>query len=282
MATRKLVAALLLGLAQQVQPPATPPTTVPAGLQPRAAVPVAVTTLSAHPDQFAGAPVSLTAAVSQVFGPTAFSVAQGNQKDRVSDILVVSAVLTAPVQPGSYVTIIGDVFRFDQAAVVGRLKDAAPSLAPDVVDRYRGKPAIVATSIINGAMTDLAKKLPPPMTAGELALNKAMKQVGPAFTALRQAATAASAADAATQAAALKAAFTDAAAFWKTQTHPDAIEWTADALHASEEIAASAAKGDIEAVKTAVPKLQQICGNCHTAYRERLDDGSYRYKTALK
>jgi cytochrome c556 len=283
MATRKLVAALLIGLTQQApQPQATPPTAVPAGPQPRAAVPVAVTALTSHPEQFAGATVSLTAAVAQVYGPTAFSVVQANQKDRAADVLVVAAVLTAPVQPGSYVTILGDVFSFDQAALIGRLKDAAPPLAPEVVDRYRGKPAIVATSIINGAMTDLAKRLPPPMTPGELQLNRAMKQVGPAFTALRQAATAANAADAATQAAALKAGFTEAAAFWKTQTHPDATQWTADALRATDEIAASAARGDVESVKAAVPRLQQICGNCHTAYRERLDDGSYRYKTAVK
>jgi soluble cytochrome b562 len=226
--------------------------------------------------------VSVTAAVAQVYGGATFSVAQANQKDRAADILVVAPILTAAVEPGSYVTVIGDVIRFDPATLASRMKDAAPALAPDVVDRYRGKPAIVAVSVINGAMTDLAKKLPPPMTPGELILNKAMKQVGPAFTALRQAATASDAPEAAAQAAALKAGFTDASAFWKTQTRPDATEWTADALKLSEAIAAAAGKGDLESVKTSVPKLQQICGNCHTAYRERLDDGTYRYKQAVR
>jgi cytochrome c556 len=162
------------------------------------------------------------------------------------------------------------------------MKDAAPALAADVVERYRGKPAIVAVSVINGAMTDLAKRLPPPLTPEEQILNRAMKQVGPAFTALRQAAGASNAGDAATQAAALKAGFTEAASFWKTQTHPEATQWTADALKLSDEIAAAAGKSDVEAVKTAVPKLQQICGNCHTAFRERLDDGSYRYRQTVK
>ena len=32
------------------------------------------------------------------------------------------------------------------------------------------------------------------------------------------------------------------------------------------------------AVKTDVPKLQQLCTSCHTQYRERLDDGTYRFK----
>lgn len=274
MATRRLLAALLLGLAQQ-QAPATPPTTVPAGLVPKPAVPVATTALTAHPDQYAGATVSLTAAVADVYGATAFSVVQGNQKNGATDVLVVAPILTAPVQPGSYVTVIGDVIRFDTSALATRMKDAAPVLSSDVVDRYRGRPAIVAVSVINGAMMDLAKRLPPPLSTEELLLNKAMKQVGPAFTALRQAATAS---DASTQAAALKAGFTDATAFWKTQTHPNATQWTADALKLTDEIATAAGKGDVDGVKTLVPKLQQICGNCHTAYRERLDDGSYRYR----
>lgn len=280
MANRTLVAALLLGLAQQ--PAATPPTAVPAGPQPKPVVPVATTTLAAHAEQYAGATVSLTAAVARIYGATAFSIVQANQKDRAADILVVAPLLTAPLQPGAYVTVIGDVIRFDTPTLVSRMKDAAPVLAPDVVDRYRGKPALVAVSVINGSMTDLARKLPPPMSAEEVMLNKAMKQVGPAFTALRQAATASNAADAATQAAALKSGFTDAAAFWKTQAHPDATEWTADALKLTGEIAAAAGKGDVDTVKTAVPKLQQVCGNCHTAYRERLDDGSYRYKQGVK
>jgi hypothetical protein len=282
MATRTLAAAAVLLLMQGQQQPATPPTTVPAAPQPKPAVPVATTALTAHADHYAGATVSLTAAVAQIYGATAFSVVQANQSDRAADVLVVAPLLTAPVQPGSYVTVIGDVIRFETSTLVARMKDAAPALAPDVVDRYRGKPAIVAVSVINGAMTDLAKRLPPPMTAGELALNKAMKQVGPAFTALRQAAGASNTTDAAAQAAALKAGFAEAAAFWKTQTHPDATEWTADALKLSDEIAAAAAKGDPEAVKTVVPKLQQVCGNCHTAYRERLDDGSYRYKLPVR
>jgi soluble cytochrome b562 len=280
MTTRILAAALLLWLAQQPAPaPATPPTTVPAGPQPKPVIPIATAALSARPELYAGSTVSLTAAVARVYAGTAFSIVQANQKDGAADILVVTPLLTAPLAPGSYVTIIGEVIRFDTANLAARLKDAAPALPADVVDRYRGKPAIVAVSIINAAMTDLAKRLPPPMSADELRLNKAMKQVGPAFAELRQAATAA---DAAAQAAALEAAFTDAAAFWKTQPHADAIQWTADARALTAEIAAAAGKGNLDAVKTAVPKLQQICGNCHTAHRERLDDGTYRYKQAVK
>ena len=279
MATRRLIAALLVGLAQQ--PPATPPTAVPAA-QPKPAIPVATSALIASPDQYIGSPVSMTAAVTQVFGATAFAVAQAGQKDRSADVLVVSAVLTAPVQPGSYVTIIGDVIRFDSGTLAVRMKENAPPLSGDVVDRYRGKPAIIATSIINSAMTDLAKRLPPPMTPQEGSYSKIMKQVGPGFTALRQAATASNGADAGARAAELEKLFGEAIVFWKTQTHPDALQWAEDARKAAADIGAAAGKGNWDEVKTVVPKLQQICGNCHTAHRERLDDGSYRYKSAAR
>jgi len=280
MTIRTLVATVVLVLPQQVSQPA-PPTAVPAG-QPRPAVPVATSALVAHPDRFAGSIVSLTAAVTQVFGPTAFAVAQANQKDRGADVLVVAAVLTAPVQPGSYVTIIGDVIRFDAGTLAVRMKDAAPPLTGVVVDRYRGKAAIVATSVINSAMTDLAKRLPPPMTPEEEAYSKLMKQVGPAFNTLRQAVTASNAADVATQAGTLKSLFAQAAPFWKTQGRTDAIQWVDDAQKTAAAIELAAGKTNWDAIKTDVPKLQQICGSCHTAYRERLDDGTYRYKQAAK
>ncbi len=130
-------------------------------------------------------------------------------------------------------------------------------------------------------MTDLAKKLPPPMTPAEIELNKAMKQISPAFTALRQAVAASNTSDARDQAVALSNGFTAAAAFWKTQPHPEATEWTEDARKLADEIAMLAAKPDLEGLKASVPKLQQVCSNCHNQYRVRLDDGSYRYKDAV-
>ena len=245
-------------------------------------MPVAASTVAANPDRFAGTVVSLTAAVVQRFGSTAFTVSQAVSQARTGtgkDILIVAPLLTAPVQPGAYVTVIGEVVKYDAAAVAARMKDAAPS--PDVAAKYTGRPVVLASSVINESMTDLAKRPPPPMTPGELELNKAMKQVGPAFTALRQAVTASNTTDARDQAAEMSKGFTEAAAFWKTQPHADAIQWTDDARKLADEISALAAKPDLDGLKTEVPKLQQICSNCHNQYRTRLDDGSYRYKDAL-
>ncbi len=271
---------IMFALAGAVFCVATVPSQAPPqgrGAQPQPIVPVAVSVLAAAPDRFIGSTVTLTAAVEQRFGATAFSIDQDNTKT-APDVLVLAPVLTAPVEQNAYVTVIGEVIRFDLAQVTAKMKDATPALSADVVAKYRGRPAIVATSVINNTMTDLAKRPPPPMTPEEEAFSKLMKQIGPGFNALRQAVTASNGEDVRAQALALNRHFTEAAAFWKNKTHPDAIQWTEDAKRESDAIAAAAGKSDWDAVKASVPKLQAACGSCHGAYRERLDDGTYRYK----
>jgi len=245
---------------------------------PQPFLPVAANTLAAHPEPFVGRTVSVTAAVDQRFGETAFSVDQDKAKSAGQDVLVLVPFLAAPVQPDAYVTVIGEVVTFDAPAVALRMMEAMPKLPPDVATRYKGRPAIIAASVINVAMTDLAKRPPPPMTAEEEAFSKLMKQIGPGFNGLRQAVTASNTQDAGAQAAALKKLFTDAAAFWRSKPHPDAIQWNDDARREADAIAAAVAKTDWDAIKASVPKLQQNCTNCHGQYRERLDDGTYRFK----
>jgi len=249
--------------------------------QPQPIIPVAVTALTKTPETYMGRTVSLTAAVEQRFGTTAFSIDQNARATDV-DILVLAPVLTAPIEPNSYVTVIGEVVRFEQSIIATKMKDAMPALAPEVVEKYRGRPAIIAVSVITSAMTDVAKRLPPPMTPEEEALSKVMKQVGPGFNALRQAVTATNAEDVRAQALTLTKAFTEAAAFWKIKTHPDATQWNEDAKRETDALALAAGKNDWDAIKATVPKLQSTCASCHGQYRERLDDGSYRYKQPIK
>jgi cytochrome c' len=278
-----LMAVSLVSTQGQQPPPSTAPEMPGRGARPpQALVPVAATTLAANPDRFLGMTVTLTAAVDQRYGGTAFTVDQDRAKSAGQDVLVLAPLLNAPVETNAYVTVIGEVVKFDAADAAARMKDAMPVLAPEVAAKYRGRAAIIATSVINGAMTDLAKRLPPPMSTEELALSKVMKQVGPGFTALRQSVTASNGPDTAAQAAALKKLFGEAAVFWKTQTRPDAIQWTEDARLASDALETAAAKGDWDAVKAAVPKLQGACSSCHGLYRERLDDGTYRFKPPVK
>jgi cytochrome c556 len=274
--TRACLAAAMIFLASAQQAPPTPG--AQRGGPPQPLVPVAASTLAANPDSFVGMTVTLTAPVDQTYGGSAFSVDQDRTKSADKDVLILAPLLNAPVEPNGYVTVIGEVVKFDAADAAARMKDAMPALTPEVAAKYRGRAAIIATSVINGAMTDLAKRLPPPMSAEELALSKVMKQVGPGFNALRQAVTASNGADAAAQAAGLAKLFGEAAAFWKLQARPDAMQWTEDAKITSGAIATAATKGDWDAVKTAVPKLQGNCTSCHGQYRERLDDGTYRFK----
>ncbi len=269
---------LMLAVSVRTQERAASAAPASTGRAAQPVVPVAASTLAANPDRYIGIMVTLTAAVDQRLAETAFTVEQAPTNSAGKDVLVLTALLTAPVQPNTYVTVIGEVVRFNPATVAARMKEAMPSIPADIAAKYQGRLAIIATSVINGAMTDLAKKPPPPMSPEEQVLSKAMKQVGPGFTALRQAASGGDAAEAAAQAAALKEGFTEAAVFWKGTPRPDAMQWNADALRASDQIATAAGKGDLDAVKAAVPKLQQICSTCHSTYRERLDDGSYRFK----
>jgi hypothetical protein len=270
----------LMWLAATVFSQSAPPQAPPGGRgpQPQPIRPVAVSALIANPGLFVGGPVTLTAAVEQRYGAAAFSIDQDRAKSAAQDVLVLAPILNAPVEPNSYVTVIGEVLLFDLSAVMAKMKDAMPALGPDVVAKYRGRPAIIASSVINNAMTDLAKRLPPPMSPEEEALSKVMKQVGPGFNGLRQAITASNGGDAAAHATALKKHFTEAAAFWKAKTYPDAIQWTEDAKRESDALAAAATRGDWDAAKALVPKLQAVCASCHTQYRERLDDGTYRFK----
>nr|AGD93282.1 hypothetical protein orf504 [uncultured bacterium]AGD93331.1 hypothetical protein orf504 [uncultured bacterium] len=275
----KALVLIAISLAGGQAPPAPAPQR---GRPPQPLVPVAASTLAANPDPFIGMTVTVTAPVEQRYGGTAFSVDQDKTKTAERDVLILAPVLNAPVEPNGYVTVIGEVVKFDAADAASRMKDAMPVLAPEIAAKYRGRAAIIATSVINGTMTDLARRLPPPMSAEELALSKVMKQVGPGFNALRQAVTVSNGADATAQAAALAKLFGEAAAFWKLHSRADAIQWTEDARITSGAIATAAARGDWDAVKAAVPKLQGNCTSCHGLYRERLDDGTYRFKPAVK
>jgi cytochrome c556 len=279
LAAAGVVAALGVTAAGQTAERGTAPQrgAAPAGPPPKPLVPADANAIAAKPDAYAGKGVTISASVVERVGPTAFTIGQAGMTAPGQVVLVVAPRLNAPLAPNAYVTVIGDVVTFDPAEIA-KMKEAPPALPADVAAKFTGHAAIVASSVITSGMVDLAKKPLPPVTADDQVLDPIMKRVGPAFNALRQASTASNAADTATQATALSAAFTDATAFWKAKPHADANQWTADALHEATEIEAGAKKGDWDAVKASLPKLQQTCTSCHTQYREREDDGSYRIK----
>jgi hypothetical protein len=268
-------------------PPATPPATAPAPAAPAAPapkvlVPVATNTVTANPDAFYGQAVTMTASVEQIHSKSAFSVDQrrvggATLKGGPTDILVLVPTIQSPVELKTYVTVMGEVVKFDPEEVAKKAKDYKIDLPPDLVAKFTGRPAVIATSVINEKFLDVAKRLPPPMSAEEEAFSKVMKQVAPAFAALRTGLDGSNVENATKNAAVLKQAFTDTEAFFKPKK-PDATAWAAEARKHVESIQASVAASKWDEAKATAGTLQTACARCHGQYRERFDDGSFRYK----
>lgn len=268
LALAMLIASLAAPRAQQAAP----------GAAPRALIPVAASTLADNPDPYYGEHVTLAGAVEQSLSRLAFSVDQDKAKSTGTDVLVLTQRLNDAVDLNTYVTVIGEVVRFEPDDIARKAKDYTLDLEPDVLAKYRGRPAILATAVINAAGIDLAMRLPPPMTAEEEVYAKIMKQVGPANAALRKAIEGMDANLARENAAVLKQAFTQTVEFWKAKGKGDATAWAQDARKLAEAIDRAAAGGTWDEVKASAGTLGQACQSCHTAYRERFDDGSFRIR----
>ena len=225
---------------------------------PKPLVPAAANSIAKDPDAFVGQIVTLTASVDQLLSPTMFTVDQNPRKPADGDVLVIAHSLSAPPIVNTHVTVIGEVVR------------------------HEGRPAIRATSVLTAAGIDLARRVLPPLSPEEEALDKAMKTIGPAFNAVRQAVADAGGENTADQAKALVQAFTGTEAFWKKRGVADAQQWAAEARAQSTALERALAAGEWDAAKAAASALQQACSACHAAYRERLDDGSYRMRTEGK
>jgi cytochrome c556 len=291
-----LVASIAITVAQQPPPqeqkPATPPApAAPAqgggergGTPAKPIVPLAVSTLLAHPDQYLGEYISVTAPVEQTLTKTTFSVDQDKTKPE-KEILVIAPTMTGAVDANAYVTVLGELVKFDPDDVKKKTAKNKYSidLSPDQIEKYKGKPAIVATAVVvNATGVDIAKVLPPPLTPEEEAYRKIMLQVGPANTALRTAIDKMDAASVKDQAAILSRAFTQTEAFWKTKGKTDAMGFAAEGKKHADAIATAVAAGKWDDVKASATPLGQQCGACHGTYRERLDDGSFRIKAGSR
>jgi cytochrome c556 len=268
--TAALVASLQLVHAQQ--PPPAPP--------PKPYVPLAADALANNSEHYVGENVTVTAAVGRVLSRSAFAVEQRPvvAKQDSKDVLVLAPILNGPVEPNKYVTVAGEVVRFDPAEIAKKVKGYQVDLPPDAIEKYRGRPAIVAKVVVNDKSVDLAMRMPPPETAEEKALDAQMKKIAPAFAALRGGVDASKSDVASQQIAVLKQAFTQTESIWKTKGIAEATKLAQDARKHVDAIEQSAIGGDWEAAKKSVASLNQACQTCHTSYRERFDDGSYRIK----
>lgn len=242
-------------------------------------VPVPTTVLTKDPDRYIGQMVTLTAAVDSVLSKSAFAIDQRvKNAPSGSELLVLAPILNGAVEPNKYVTVAGEVVRFDPAEIAKKVKNYQVDLPADVVEKYRGRPALIAKVVVNDKMIDLAMRLPPPYTDGEKALDDTMKKVGASIAALRPSVDASKPEGAAQNLAALKQAFEQTEAFWKSKNVPEAMKIAHDARGHVEATEKAVAAGDWDAAKKSTASLNQTCGACHGTYRERFDDGSYRIK----
>lgn len=254
--------------------PATPPGTLPPPT--RAIVPVAASSVAAKPDQWMGEYVAMTGVVESSLGKLAFTVDQDKTKAS-PDVLVLASRMSDPVVQNTYVTVIGLLMKYDAADVAAKSKVHAVDLGADAA-KYKGKPVILATSVVNDKMLDLARFIPPPMTPEEEALQKAMRGLPGASGELRKGADGSNLELATKNIAALTAAFAETEAFMKKRGKLDAMKWAADARANVLTVEKAAKAGSWDEAKKAAAAVGSACGTCHTPYRERLEDGSFRFK----
>jgi hypothetical protein len=255
-------------------------------------VPTSAESLARNPAAYIGENVTVTASIEQILTKSAFVLQQHQVSGAtvspkapagaITDVLVVAPILNAPVEKSAYVTVAGEVMAFDPDAIAKKVKNYKVDLSADDAAKYKGRPVIIAKVVVNGAMVDLAMRLPPPYTTEEKSLDDTMKKVGPASAALRASVDASKMENTADNIALLKKAFTETETFWKGKSVGDAAKKALDARVLVETIDREIASGAWDDAKKNVASLTQTCGGCHNTYRERFDDGSFRAKLPEK
>jgi hypothetical protein len=248
--------------------------------------PVATDMILEDPDSYVGKAVTVTAGLEQVLSKTAFVV---DQRKAVSatqvraighPLLVIAPYLNAPLDPKHYLLVRGQVMKFDAAAIAKVAPDYTLDLPADASVKYQGQPVLLALGVIDSTYTDRAKKPIPPPTPTDLALTAAMKIVSPAATALRTATQDSKLEVAAENVAKLKPAFAQVAAALDGLGQSAAAARAREAAAQVGSIETAVTAGNWDAAKTSATALNQTCQSCHATYRERQDDGTYRFKAA--
>lgn len=245
--------------------------------------PVATNTIVDAPDQYFGKVVTITAGVERMTSKTTFLMDQqkvaGPKEVKAvgKPILVIAPYLTSSLDQKKYFLVRGQVVKFEPSAVAKLAPGYVLDLPQDVGAKYMGQPVLVASSVLNSTYVELAKKPIPPPTQTDVALTAAMKTISPAFNALRTAAQDSKADIVKMNLAEIGPAFAQAESVLRNLRHA-AVAHARDARTQVASIETALAAGNWDAVKSSAAALNQTCQSCHTAFRERQDDGTYRIK----
>jgi len=251
-----------------------------ANTPPKPLVPVAASSVAANPDPYVGEYVTMTGAVEANLTKTSFSVDQDKTKSTGKEVLVLAPTMQKPVDQNGYVTVIGQLIKFDEKDVAAKLKDYKLDLSPADVAKFKGKPVVLATAVINNAGIDVAKKPIPPMSADDLTLQKIMTKLPTAQAAVRKSLDSKDMAGAKEQATLFKDSFTQIEAFFKSKGNEEAMKIAAEGKQHADAMLVNLGMSNVEAAKTSVTPLGGVCGNCHGKFRDRMEDGTFRIKTA--
>jgi len=249
-----------------------------------AGLPLATNAILRNPDVYYGRQITVSAGVDRMLSKTAFVVDQWKMTgpEEVAPlgqpILVVAPYLTSALDRRSYLLMRGELVRLDTAALARVASEYKLDLGPDLWEKFQGRPMLLAASVMNSSYIELAKKPLLPPTAGELAMSEAMKTISPAFTALRAGADESRAEAVAQNVMKLQPAFAQAEAVWDGIGQSAAAQLARDAQEQLSAIQHDAAAGNWDKVKFTAGRLNQVCGTCHGTFRDRADDGSFRFK----
>jgi len=254
------------------------------GANANAGLPVATNTILENPDAYYGKQLTISAGVERMVSSTAFLVDQWKSagphavQPMGKPVLVVAPYLTNTLDRRNYLLVRGELLKLDTATVARVAADYKLDLGPELWTRFHGQPILLATSVISASYAELARKPMAPPTASELAMTEAMKTLSPAFTALRAAADQSRADLVAQQVAKLQPAFSQAETIWDNLGQSAGGQWARDAQDQVAAIQNAASAGNWDGVKYSASKLNQLCTNCHNTFRDRQDDGSFRFK----
>jgi len=249
-----------------------------------AGLPVATNAILRNPTAYYGKQITVSAGVERMLTKTAFLVDQwkmagpGDVQPIGRPVLVIAPYLTNALDHRNYLIVRGELLKFDTAALARVASEYKLDLGPELWETFQGQPMLLAASVLSSTYTELAKKPIPPPTTNELALSDAMKAINPAFAALKTAVDDSNASGVAKNAAQLKPAFAQTEKIWDDVGQSSAGQWARDAQEFLSSIERDAAAADWDHVKYAAGKLNSLCGNCHTTFRDRADDGSFRMK----
>ena len=241
-------------------------------------VPMTASTIARNPAAHMGETVSMMATVEAQLSKTVFTVDQDKTKTG-EEILIIAPTLQTPPQANAYVTIQGEVFKFDPAELAKKARNYTLDLSPELIAKYQGKPAVLATVVVTPALVDIAKRVAPPMTPAELAFRQNMLTIDAGAKALVAGMDQPNPTQLKDTIAGMKKAYTEVEAFWKGRNTEDAIKWAGDSLKIVTDMEAGLAACKLEVVKAGTTNVRAICAQCHGAHRERQDDGTFRIKS---